>query len=198
LFLNITDNGFNNVTIASADTNLVYTIPLNFIKTYRLGISENVSLHPFSWWDNSNQVSFYHTEAHSNISYIKSISNYSAYLATNNTVYFNTGKTFAAAVNFWYQFPDIDHIGRTDAYYKLDFGFTALALKKKLNISLNLNDAFRSSASAVTTTVNGINTKFTNFQLNRYVQLAFSYRFGKEAGTEKRDTGNEDERGRIH
>jgi outer membrane receptor protein involved in Fe transport len=198
LFLNITDNGFYNVTVASADTNLVYTIPLNFIKTYRVGISENLSLHLFSWLDNNNQFTFYHTDAHSNIPYIKSINGYGAYVATNNTMYFNTDKTFAAAVNFWYQFPEVDHIGRSSAYYKLDVGFTALAMKKKLNITLNLNDAFRSSASAVSTTVNGINGKFTNFQLNRFVQLGISYRFGKETSTEKRDTGNEDERGRIH
>jgi outer membrane receptor protein involved in Fe transport len=198
LFLNITDNGFNNVTIASADTNLVRTIPLNFIKTYRVGVSENLSLHLFSWLDNNNQATFYHTDAHSSLPYIKSISGYGAYLATNNTAFFNADKTFAAAVNFWYQFPEVDHIGRSDAYYKLDVGFTALAMKKKLNITLNLNDAFRSSASAVTTTVNGIRGKFTNFQLNRFVQLAVSYRFGRETNTEKRDTGNEEERGRIH
>jgi outer membrane receptor protein involved in Fe transport len=198
LFLNITDNGFNNITIASADTNLVRTIPLNFIKTYRVGVSENLSLHLFSWLDNNNQATFYHTDAHSSLPYIKSISGYGAYLATNNTAYFNAGKTFAAAVNFWYQFPEVDHIGRSDAYYKLDVGFTALAMQKKLNITLNLNDAFRSSASAVTTTVNGIRGKFTNFQLNRFVQLALSYRFGRETTAEKRDTGNEEERGRIH
>ncbi|WP_183556927.1 outer membrane beta-barrel protein [Mucilaginibacter sp. SP1R1] len=198
LFLNITDNGFYNVTVASADTNLVYTVPLNFIKTYRVGVSENLTLHLFPWLDNNNQATFYHTSANSNLSYIKSISGYGAYLATNNTAYFNADKTFAAAINFWYQFPEIDHIGRSDAYYKLDVGFTALAMKKKLNITLNLNDAFRSSASAVSTTVNGINNKFTNFQLNRFVQLALSYRFGRDANTEKRDTGNEDERGRIH
>ena len=198
MFLNVTDNGFNNVTVASADTNLVYTVPLNFIKTYRVGVSENLSLHLFSWLDNNNQATFYHTDAHSSLPYIKSISGYGAYLATNNTAYFNADKTFAMAVNFWYQFPEVDHIGRSDPYYKFDVGFTALAMKKKLNITLNLNDAFRSSASAVTTTVNGIRTKFTNFQLNRFVLVGLSYRFGGEDGTKKRDTGNEEERGRVH
>jgi outer membrane receptor protein involved in Fe transport len=198
IFLNITDNGFNNVTIASADTNLVRTVPLNFIKTYRLGLSENLMLHPFGWWDNNNQVTFYHTDANSSLSYIKSINGYGLYIATNNTLYFNTDKTLAAAVNFWYQFPEVDHIGRSDRYYKLDFGMTAITLKKKLNITLNFNDVFRSSASAVSYTVNGINTKFTNFQLNRFVQLSLAYRFGHETSTENRDTGYSDERKRIH
>jgi outer membrane receptor protein involved in Fe transport len=198
LFLNITDNGFNNVTISSADTNLVRTIPLNFIKTYRLGISENLSLHPFPWFDSNNQVTFYHTDAHSSLDYIKSINGYGLYIATNNTLYFNADKTLAAAVNFWYQFPEVDHIGRSDRYYKLDAGLTAITLKKKLNITLNFNDIFRSSAQASTYTVNGIKTKFTNFQLNRFVQLSLAYRFGKETNTDNRDTGNEEERKRIH
>jgi hypothetical protein len=198
VFLNVTDNGFYNITVASVDTNLVYTIPLNFIKTYRVGISESLSLHPFEWLENNEQVTAYHTSAHSDLSYISSIKGYGLYLATNNTIYFNKDKTIASGINFWYQFPEVDHIGRADAYYKLDVGFSALALQKKLNISLNLNDAFRSSANAVTTNVNGIREKFTNFQLNRFVQLAVSYRFGKETNGNKPDTGNADERGRAH
>lgn len=198
IFLNITDNGFNNIVIASIDTNLVRTFPLNFIKTYRLGLSETLTLHPASWFDNNNQVTFYHTDANSSLSYIKSIKGFGLYIAANNTLYFNANKTFAAAVNFWYQFPEVDHIGRSERYYKLDLGLTAIALKKKLNITLNLNDAFHSSASAVSYTVNGNNTRFTNFQLNRFVQLTLSYRFGNETSTQSRDTGNEEERNRIH
>ena len=100
-------------------------------------------------------------------------------------------------MNFWYQFPEVDHIGRADACSKLDFGFTAKALKDKMDISLNLNDAFQSSASAVSSTVNGIRTKFSNFQINRYIQFSISYRFGQESGAGKRGTGNEEERGRV-
>lgn len=197
LFLNITDNGFFNVTVAQPDTNLVYTIPLNFIKTYRYGISETLALHPFAWWDNNNLVSAYHTDAHSSLAYVKSIDGYGLYISTNNTLYFNADKTLAAAVNFWYQFRDIDHIGQSDPYTKLDLGLTALAFQKRMNITLNLSDVFRTSASAVTYTVNGLQEKFTNYQINRFVQLAVSYRFGKGQSV-SHDTGNEDERGRTH
>jgi len=62
-----------------------------------------------------------------------------------------------------------------------------------------MNDVFRSSASAVTTTVNGVRQKFTNFQINRYAMLGISYHFGNgQSKAEKQDTGNLDERGRIH
>ena len=198
LFLNITDNGFNNVTIARADTNLVYTIPLNFIKTYRYGISESLSLQPFNWLENSDQVSFYHTDARSDISGINNIARFSAYIATNNSIYFNAGKTFAAAVNFWYQFAEVNHIGLSDPYYKLDFGVKASVFKKKLDISLNLNDAFGSSATSVTSTVDGVPQRFTNFQLNRYLMLGLSYRFGSDQSKRAiEDTGNQEERKRF-
>lgn len=96
-----------------------------------------------------------------------------------------------------YQFPEIDHIGRSGTSYKLDPGITALALKKNLNITFNVNDIFRSSATSVTTYVNGIKQQFTNFQINRYAQLSMSYRFGSKPAKIPQ-TGNEDERGRNH
>ncbi|QEM13088.1 TonB-dependent receptor domain-containing protein [Mucilaginibacter rubeus] len=199
IFLNVTNNGFNNVTIARADTNLVYTTPLNFIKTYRLGISENYSMQLLSWLDNNNQFTFYHTDAKSALAAVKGISGFGVYIATNNNIYFNADKSFSGAVNFWYQFPEIDHIGRSDAYYKLDLGIKAFVFKKKVDVSFVMNDVFRSSASAVTTVVNGVRQKYTNFQINRYALVGISYRFGNSlTKAEKQDTGNQDEKGRIH
>lgn len=197
IFLNITDNGFFNVTLAQPDTNLVRTIPLNFIKTYRYGVSETLTLHAFAWLDNYNQVTAYHTDANSSLPNVKSIDGFGLYVTTNNTIYFNADKTLAGAVNFWYQFPEVDHIGRSDAYSSLDLGLSTRLLQKKLNISLNLSDAFRNSASAVTTTVNGMTERFSNFQINRYAQLSVSYRFGKKESAIKPGTGNEEERSRT-
>ena len=199
LFLNITDNGFNSVTIARADTNLVYTTPLNFIKTYRYGLTESYALKLVKWLENNNQATFFHTNAYSDNSSFNNIKGYGLYLSTSNTVYFNEDKTFAAAANFWYQFPEIDHIGRSGTSYKLDLGLTALVFQKNLNITLNVNDVFKSSATNVITYVNGIKQQFTNFQINRYAQLSLSYRFGnKQTKSKTRETGNADELGRNH
>lgn len=199
VFFNVTNNGFNYITVASTDTNLVYTKPLNFIQTYRAGISESISLQLFGWLDNNNQVSVYHTTARSAVPYIKSVEGIGVYLATNNNIYLNSDKTLAAAINCWYQFPEVDHIGKTDAYYKMDVGMKAAVLKKKIDISLTVNDIFLSSATAVSTNINGIPQKLTNFQLYRYVLLGVSYRFGSsEHKAIRTDTGNADEKGRIH
>jgi hypothetical protein len=110
-----------------------------------MGITEGFSLRLFPWLDNSNQVSVYHTDARSSILFVENINGYGMYLSTHNTVYLNSAKTFAAFMNFWYQFPEVDNIGRADAYSKLDFGFTAKALKDKMDISLNLMTLFKAA-----------------------------------------------------
>ena len=196
LFFSMTDNGFNNATIARTDTSLVYTIPLNFIKTYRYGVSENFSLRHFRWLENNILVSAYHTDAYSSLPAFQDIHGYGFYISMNNTFYFDSGKNFAGVVNGWYQFPEVDHIGRSDPYYKVDLGISASILKKAMTINLFLNDAFRSSALAFTSTVNGIPQKFTNFQINRWVQLTMSYKFGGKSA-EERSSSNMEERKRI-
>lgn len=199
LFFNMTDNGFSNVTLADEQTNIVYTTPLNFIKTYRYGISENLSLPLASWLDNNNQLTFSYVNARSRMDNIRSVKGFGLYLSTSNNIYFNEAKTLAAAVNFWYQFPEVDHISRTDRYYKLDLGLKASVLQKKADLSLTVNDVFLSSVPAITTNVNNIQQKFTNFQLYRYVLLGISYHFGNQtAKSGDRNSGNEEERGRLH
>ena len=199
VFFNLTDNGFSNVTLASESTNIVYTTPLNFIKTYRYGISENLSLPLAAWLDNNNQLTFSYTNAQSKMVNINSVKGFGLYLATNNNIYLNEEKTLAAAINFWYQFPEVDHISRTDRYYKLDLGVKAAAFQKKVDLSLTVNDVFLSSVPSITTTVNNIQQKFTNFQLYRYVLLGISYHFGNNAmKSGDRNSGNEEERGRLH
>lgn len=198
LFFNMTDNGFSNVILADAGTNIVYTTPLNFIKTYRYGISENLSIPLTSWLDNNNQVTLSYTHAKSKMSNIKDVKGFGLYLASNNNIYLNEQKTLAAAINFWYQFPEVDHISRTDSYYKLDLGMKASAFKKKVDLALTFNDVFMSSAPSITTTVNNIKQTFTNFQLNRFALLSISYRFGNStAKSGDKNTGNAEERGRL-
>jgi hypothetical protein len=197
LFASKTEDGFVNVTIP--DDNLVHTIPLNFIRTTRMGLSESVLFKPWSWWESNAFASVYHTKARSALSYVESLEGTGAYLSTTNNFYFNRDKTVAAAVNFWYQFPEVDHIGKTHSYYKLDVGVKATTTNKKWDLALNLNDALRSSALAYSYTVNNVPQTFTNFQIMRYLQLSVAYRFGGSAGAAPtRNAGNEDEKGRVH
>jgi hypothetical protein len=111
----------------------------------------------------------------------------------------NSSKTVAAAINFWYQFPEVDHIAQADRYYKLDLGLKVTTNNKKWDIAFNANDVFMSSALAYSYTVNNIPQKFTNFQFNRFLQLSVNYKFGSSSNSESsRSSGNEEEQARIH
>jgi len=80
----------------------------------------------------------------------------------------------------------------------MDLGIKATTANKKWDIALNVNDLFRSSAMAYTYTVNNIPQTFTSFQVQRYVQLSVTYRFGSLTGEAKsRSAGNEEEKGRA-
>jgi hypothetical protein len=103
------------------------------------------------------------------------------------------------AVNFWCQFPEIDHNGKSNTYYNADLGIKTLCLQKRLSISLNAADLFRASASTITTTINNIPQMFTHFQVNRQVRLSMTYRLGNFMKKSNiRSTGNEEEKGRAN
>lgn len=198
LFFNMTRNGFTNLIVVSPDTNLVFTKPFNFIKTYRGGLSLGWSGTIASWWESYALVNGYYTSAISSIPEVDNRSGFGLYISSNNTFYLNKNKTLAAAVNFWHQFHEVDRMGRSSNYYKLDIGGRA-TLNEKVELSLTLNDALRKSASAIDMIVNGIDERFTAFQFNRYLLLTLNYRFGKkknDAGS--RSPGNQEERTRIH
>ncbi|HSB91863.1 MAG TPA: outer membrane beta-barrel protein, partial [Flavitalea sp.] len=199
VFANKTENGFIYITMASVDTNLVYTRPLNFIETFRFGISESVVFKPVSWWESNALLSIYHTNAKSAIPEVDDISGIGAYSSIQNAIYLNSSKTFAAAINFWYQFPEVDHIAKADRYFKLDLGLKLTTNNRKWDLVFNANDVFMSSALAYSYTVNQIPQKFTNFQFNRFLQLNVNFRFGSSTtGDRGPSSGNEEEQARIH
>lgn len=193
------NNGFAQVTLGNTDTFLIRTDMLNFIHTWQYGISESLSVQPFRWMESNNQINLYYTTVHSVLSYVKSERAPGAFIETDNTFFFNRNKTLAGSLGFRYQFPAIEQFGITDGYSNLSMGIRLTTLQKKLNISLTMNDLFRSSASTLHTTVNGLQNTFTNFQLNSHILLSASWNFGS---TENRitpaRTGNESERERAN
>jgi hypothetical protein len=172
---------------------------LNFIKSDRYGMSEAVSLTPFRWWESRTLLRGYRTHVRSDKSYIDGIKGWGGYVATNNTFYFNTDKTFSGHLGFWYQFPEIDDFGRSISYYNVDAGLQLQTLQKRLTLSLNYSDIFQSSASAVTSTVQNFKTTHTIFQLNSQLRFSVIWHFGRGDHQKiKTSTGNEDERSRIN
>lgn len=200
LYLNVINNGFAQVIITHPDSSYIHTTTmLNFIRSYRYGISESASFQPFPWWESSLQLNGYYTRVNSNLSYIRGLDGWGLFGETNNTFYFNEDKSLSGALGFWYQFPEVDHFGRSNTYYNLDMGLQLLTLQKKLSIALNFSDVFKSSASKVYTVVDQIRNTYTDFQLNSQIRLSATWSFGnREYKRKDLNTGNEAERNRTN
>lgn len=197
VYVNRTNNGFDNLTIGSMDTNLVYRTPLNFLTTTKYGMTEIISFSPLSWWESTNQFNLYYTDAKSNLFIVKDLAGWGKYIATSNNFYFNKDKTFSGAINYWCQFPEIDHIGRSNTYSSLDLGLMYTTLNKKWNFALNATDIFKNSAPTIYTTVNGLQQSFDNFQLSRSIVFGLTYKFGSNRKSDNRKSGNEEEKSRL-
>lgn len=199
IYTNLINNGFAQVVEAHDTGNYIHTTAmLNYARSYRYGISETLSLHPFSWLESNNQVNAYYTNVNSNLAFINGMAGPGLFLESNNTFYLNQDKTFSGIIGFWYQFPEVNHFGKTNAYYNLDLGLQLLTMKKRLSISLNYSDVFQSSASKIYNTVNQIRNTYTSFQLNSQIRLSASWSFGnKDQQRQSSTTGNEAERSRL-
>lgn len=198
-YMKVINNGFSQVIVTHDTGYYIHTTTmLNYTRSYRYGISETVSLHPLSWFESNNQVSAYYTRVHSNLAFINDIAGPGLFLESNNTFYFNQDKTFSGIIGFWYQFPETDHFGKTNAYYNVEMGLQLLTMRKRLSLSLNFSDVFQSSASKIYNVVDQISNTYTSFQLNSQIRLSASWSFGHGNRQNKpATTGNESERNRL-
>ncbi|TXH58165.1 MAG: TonB-dependent receptor [Bacteroidia bacterium] len=198
LFLTVTNNGFAEITIPRADTSFVMRTSRNFVNNTRVGITETYNFSGIRWWESNNMLSAYFTEGRSKLDYVKSLNGWGAYFSSANTFYLNTAKSISAAINFWYQFPEVTLVNRTDAYWNLDFGVNATLLKDKLTLNTAIQDIFGTSAASYTNTVNNIKQKYATLQLNRNFALTLVYKFGKKEVKKIEHTeSNEEERNRL-
>jgi outer membrane receptor protein involved in Fe transport len=200
LYIKVINNGFAQVIKTHVDGSYIHTTTmLNFTRAYRYGLSESLSFQPFSRLESFNQVSGYYTKVNSDLSYINGIDGWGLYAETNNTFYFNQNKTFNGFLGVWYQFPEVDHFGKSNAYYDVNLGLQLLTLQKRLSISLNFSDVFQSSASKLYTIVDQVRNTYTDFQLNSQIRLSATWNFGNNSHKQKRvTTGNEAERSRTN
>ncbi|WP_170831143.1 TonB-dependent receptor domain-containing protein [Arachidicoccus rhizosphaerae] len=198
LYYRHTTNSFDYLTVGSLDTFLVYRTPMNFINSSTWGIQERINLTPVRWWDAALQFNLYYTKSKSDLDYVADQKGWGQYVSIGNTFYFDKQKNFSGAVNFWCQFPEVDHIGTTNTYNSLDLGLMYTTLNKKWTLGLNATDIFKNSCPTYYTEVNGLKQSYEHFQLNRSVVFSVSYQFGSrpKAGND-RATGNEEERSRL-
>ncbi|QEC70699.1 TonB-dependent receptor [Arachidicoccus ginsenosidivorans] len=198
IYYHHTTNSFDNLTIGSLDTFLVYRTPLNFLTTTTWGLQERANLTPVQWWDAALQFNLYYTKSTSKLNYVTDQKGWGEYVSIGNTFYFNKKKNFSGAVNFWCQFPEVDHIGTTNTYNSLDLGLLYTTDNKQWTIGLNATDIFKNSCPTYYTQVNGLKQSYEHFQLNRSLVFSLTYQFGRRPkASSQTESGNQEERSRL-
>ena len=72
-----------------------------------------------------------------------------------------------------------------------------MLLDKKLVISLNGNDVFKSNRSYYTSSIKPVTMIYSNYYDQRYFRIGVQYNFGKSFKMTQRETKNQDEQNRA-
>lgn len=181
-----------------SETQMVRHFPLNCINYYSIGVSESYNFNKFWWWNSFNSAACYYIEKKGTIDEaISSIHTISANMSTNNDFMLNKKRTLMLTLGFYYEFPFLSALGKTDARCYLYSGIRSHLFNENLTLSLTANDIFKSNHSKLTLKSNGIKYVYDNIPDSRYVRLSISYKIGnKKIQSEQRNIGNKEERGR--
>lgn len=191
----ITKNSYSQYAIIDPQTNVQQFVRENIYDLAIFNANISYSFNKWKWLQSQNTVSVFHNHT----TLIKKVdleivNGWGAYFATNNTIYLNANKTFQAQIDFWYQ-PTCNYtMYNVKSTSSLTIGAKYAMLDKKLNLSLLVNDIFKSSTMNVTTSTNGINQHYNVDYDPRYINIGLSYTFGNSTiKVKEHQGGNEEE-----
>ena len=180
-------------------TQIVRHYPVNCINYFSTGLSESYTFNKIGWWNSFNNTVIYYIHKTASISEaMPLIHKISANFSTNNDFMLNKKRTVILNVGFYYELPHLDAYSNVEAYGYVYAGIRARLLKDNLTLALTVNDLFKTNHARQTVLSNDIRYVYDDLPDSRYVRLSISYKFGnKQIWTEKRNVGNEEERGRL-
>ncbi len=120
------------------------------------------------------------------------------YNAINN---FRIAKGFTAELSGFYRSPSLWGVSKSKSLYSISAGVQLKSKNEKHIFSLNLNDVFKSSIYSFSSNIPELNI-FNRGRLDfepRVLRFTYSHNFGskKVKAERKRETGSEEERGRV-
>jgi len=193
-------NKFDQIVFVQNNSNIQINEPLNFITGYSYIWSNSVSFEKLKWLENNSQFSLYYMQSNSSIPQTQqSVEGWGAYMSIDNQFIFNQKRTIICAVNFWYQFPAVDGVDKSSAYYNIDAGLKFLLKKGKIQIAVNTVDIFKTNKPVYYSLVNNIKQQYNNYYDTRQFKLSVRYSFGNaKIKKEDHQLGNQEERDRVN
>ncbi|KUJ60375.1 hypothetical protein AR687_18200 [Flavobacteriaceae bacterium CRH] len=192
-------DGFKQLGIVEASTNIVHYFVLNFINVKEYGISESYVFDKLKWWTSTNSFYFGYSIANSTSAItVAQQKGYQSYFTTNNDFILNADKSFLFSLNYWYSFPGAVSLSHSTASQSLSLSLKYMLLSKKLQLTLTGEDIFKTEIATYTKYSNGIKQEFRNYYDSQMVRLSLKYKFGnKQLKVQERRFGNEEERSRV-
>jgi hypothetical protein len=194
-----TDDGFEQASIVDASTNIQQVIPLNFIINQTTGINQSFIFNIKEWWNINSSANVYYSHTNSKIPQtLQFLSGWNGEFNISNDFILNKNKTFLANINFNYTTRGVDNLDFNSSANQLNASLKWLLLKKKMIVSLYINDILSSNRFTYTTFSNGIENSFRNYYDERFFRLGVIYNFGKKFNLNSRENKNQEEKDRIN
>jgi hypothetical protein len=172
---------YDQLTIVEPSSNIQVTKPYNFITGYFYQLSNSIQLNKINWLENNIQFQIYYTKSNSSLAQTLPTTNgLGAYVSTDNQILLNKQKTIIGNINYWYQFPAISGIDNVLASSNLDAGIKFLLYRKKLQLTINTSDLFRTNRPRFYSTINDIRINNNNYYDNRCFRFIVRYSFGND------------------
>jgi len=197
-FYQYEQNHFGQVFLVDTLNNATSVTRANFANLSMYGITIVAAFQPQPWWELQLVGSgFIQTVYDDKNRYIVTRLSASAlFLQTTNSFVLKKDRTLLAELSIWYQSPNQPEFLYFRSSGSVDAGLKALFFNKKLTVSLNGTDLFKTQRVRGTHQVTGqvLNSYFDT----RNVRLLLQYKFGgKTKAARKRDTGIEAEKERT-
>jgi hypothetical protein len=202
LYYSKTEGDYEQVTILNNDNRIQINKPLNALNSEILGYKTSYSFFVYKRWESVNECTISYAEYKSPLSFISNRRNigWTLYFSTDNTFYFNKNKTIAFAVDWWYNSKGPDQMDKGTSYNSLDFALKLFFINKNLQVSLRGCDVTGSNRAKWTSFTHNIKQTYKNYgDGSQYFLLSMVYKLGNKKLKElKRQTGNQEEKERIH
>lgn len=193
------ENGYGQLTVHDKIDNIQKFERLNYYDYRFIGIDETITLDLWNSWNSSNNIGTYYIETKTYSQYLQpQYSGWGAYFSSTNSFNLNKSKTFTSQFTYSYNFPTKSLEGRTSAYSNLDIALKYLVLDKKLQLSIAVNDPFKTNFYTFYSQSENVNQSFRQYYDSQLFRFTVSYKFGSsKINQEKRNFGNQNERSRI-
>ncbi len=195
------NQGFGEVPIVDSNTNIQFFTYLNYFTYNAVDFSQSYRFNMLKWWESYNSINIYYSASQLDSSVnLENTSGWGTYFSSNNSFVFNKHKTIRGELNFWYQASETDLLYDRDSKCSLDLGVRFSLLKsKRLQLSIVMNDVFRTNKNRQTTFTNNVRQVYSNYGDDQRLKITVSYFLGNKKKMYKRKRfGNESEKNRTN